>query len=150
MIHWPPAEATICTAWAFFPCLQSEATFWKPFPHIGQPIVMSKCLQMCISIQSLLVWWKVHIWHWYSFTPPGWLILSGRALVGITSSGTTTIGYEVYLTDGPGEGGSLEDGSRSDSGGDSGDWSEVGMMRRHLGETLGRDRYCHFAHRRYR
>ena len=65
------------------------------------------------------------------------MILSGRASVGMASSGTTTIGYEVDLTDGLGEGGLLEDGSGSDSGGDSGDWSEVGMMQQCLGETLG-------------
>ena len=106
-IHCSSAEATIWTACAFLPCLWSEATFWNPLPHMGQPIVMSKCFLIWVNIQSLFVWWNVHSWHLYSLPPPGWLIHSGWAYAGIASSGTVTVGRKVDLPDGHGQRGLL-------------------------------------------
>ena len=90
---------------------------------MGQPIVIFRCLQMCVSMQSLLVWIKVQSRHWYLFTPPGWLIHSGIASGGMATLTTTTVRNEAGFTE------RLGDGGLSGSGGDLDVWSDVGTMQ---------------------
>ena len=101
---------------------QSGAAFWKPFPtHRASYCNIKMFTDMCQHAILVGVNKKCRADTGNFLTPPGWLICSGIASGGMTSSEMTTV--RKGLTEGLGHGG------LSGSGDDSVDsWIKVGTI----------------------